>query len=119
MYCAYQPCIVFQCCSKKEAKSYGTKKMVEGVFVNGDRCVIIEDVVTSGGSVLETAACLKSEGLVVTDVITILDRGQGGQKNLENQGITLHSVLSIRSVIAALLESAKITSEQAETSLNL
>ncbi|KAF6036080.1 UMPS [Bugula neritina] len=103
---------------RKEAKSYGTKKMVEGVFVNGDRCVIVEDVVTSGGSVLETAACLKSEGLVVTDVITILDRGQGGQKNLENQGITLHSVLSIRSVIAALLESAKITSEQAETSLN-
>lgn len=75
---------------RKESKDYGTKKMVEGVYQRNDRCVIIEDVVTSGGSVLETAASLSKEGLKVSDVICLLDRDQGGRANLEKNGIKLH-----------------------------
>ncbi|XP_067938297.1 uncharacterized protein [Watersipora subatra] len=99
---------------RKEAKSYGTKKILEGVYKTGDECVIIEDVVTSGGSVLEAATCLRAEGLVVTHVIALLDREQGGRQNLEKNGITLHSIMTVNSVLSSLLASKKITAEQSD-----
>lgn len=48
---------------RKEAKDYGTKKLIEGVFTAGDQCLIIEDVVTTGSSILETVKDLQNEGI--------------------------------------------------------
>lgn len=80
---------------RKEAKEYGTKKQVEGVFEKGQNCLIIEDVVTTGGSVIHTIDILQQQGLHVTDVVVAVDRLEGARKNLEEKGYHLHSVFTL------------------------
>ncbi|KAE8581697.1 hypothetical protein XENTR_v10024901 [Xenopus tropicalis] len=89
---------------RKEAKDYGTKRLVEGTITPGETCLIIEDVVTSGSSVMETAEVLRREGLVVEDAIVLVDREQGGRERLAQGGIRLHSVFSL-SLLMELLRS--------------
>ncbi|XP_010878091.2 uridine 5'-monophosphate synthase isoform X2 [Esox lucius] len=99
---------------RKEAKSYGTKKIIEGTIHPGDTCLIIEDVVTSGSSVMETAVVLQEEGLKVTDAIVLMDREQGGSTMLAESGIRLHSVISISQLLNVLLQAERIDSPTAE-----
>ncbi|VDM74179.1 unnamed protein product [Strongylus vulgaris] len=75
---------------RKEAKSYGTKKLIEGLYSRGDKVVIIEDVVTTGGSIQDVVNVLRDEELVVEHVFCLLDREQGGAEKLKEHGITLH-----------------------------
>src|SRR5690606_29601697 len=70
---------------RKEKKEYGTKQMVEGVYVKGQRCLIVEDIITTGSSIIETADELVHSGLEITDVIGLIDREQGGKKQLKNR----------------------------------
>ncbi|XP_072171665.1 uridine 5'-monophosphate synthase-like [Diadema setosum] len=94
---------------RKEAKSYGTKKMIEGAFQEGDRCLVVEDVVTSGSSVQETAQTLAEVGLKVTDAIVLLDRAQGGKKRLQDSGINLYSAFDLPYVVKILRTHEKIS----------
>lgn len=97
--------------------SPGTKRLIEGSIHAGDRCLIVEDVVTSGSSVLETAEVLEKEGLKVTDAVVLMDREQGGSARLADRGITLHSVISISRLLHVLLKAGRIdsaTSQSAE-----
>lgn len=84
---------------RKEVKSHGTKKLIEGTFKTGQTCVVIEDVMTTGGSVLECIQSLEQEGLIVRDVVTLLDREQGARENLAQHNYKLHSVLTLGEVL--------------------
>ncbi|KAM9582909.1 uridine 5'-monophosphate synthase isoform 2-T2 [Trichechus inunguis] len=96
---------------RKESKDYGTKRLVEGAVNPGETCLIIEDVITSGSSVLETVEVLQKEGLKVTDAIVLLDREQGGKEMLEAHGIHLHSVCTLSKMLEILEQQKKIDAE--------
>ncbi|XP_075973393.1 rudimentary-like [Anticarsia gemmatalis] len=96
---------------RKETKAYGTKKSIEGHYKAGQSCLIVEDVVTSGSSVLETVRDLRKEGLIVTDAVIILDREQGGKKNLEVNDVQIKSLFSMTTLIDILMKNGKITEE--------
>ncbi|EGC37794.1 bifunctional UMP-synthetase [Dictyostelium purpureum] len=93
---------------RKEAKAYGTKQLIEGRFKEGDNVLVVEDLVTSGASVLETVRDLNSVGLTVTDVVVLLDRQQGARETLEKNGLRLHSVFTMEELINTLIESGKL-----------
>jgi orotate phosphoribosyltransferase len=93
---------------RKEKKEYGTKQLIEGEFKAGQRCLIIEDVITTGGSIVETAVDLEAAGLVIQDLVVLIDREQGGRQNLE-KNYTVHSILTITEILDTLLNSSVVS----------
>jgi uridine monophosphate synthetase len=87
---------------RKEAKSHGTGRTVEGVFAAGQVTVPVEDVITSGGSLLRAIETLESAGLVVNDVVVLVDREQGGRARLQEHGYRLHAVLTLGQILDTL-----------------
>ncbi len=102
---------------RKEKKDYGTGKLIEGIFSYGQQCLIVEDVVTSGKSILETVDPLLEAGLQVSDAVVLVDREQGGQKILSQKGIELHSICTISSIVHLLTKEKKIDEKTAHTTL--
>lgn len=96
---------------RKEVKAHGTKKTIEGAFSEGQTVLVVEDLVTSGGSVLETVAPLTKEGLKVEHVVALLDREQGGRDALKKQGVELHSVFTLSTVMELLAKEGKLDEE--------
>ncbi len=78
---------------RKEKKGYGTSKLIEGEYEEGKVVDIIEDVVTTGGSVLRAIRLLRDAGLKVNRVICVVDREEGGRENLEKEGVELISLV--------------------------
>jgi len=81
---------------RKESKDHGTKKFVEGPLTTGDRVVIVEDVVTTGGSSFDAIEKVEALGITVDGVIAIIDRLEGGRELFEAKGYAFHSLFTVR-----------------------
>ncbi len=81
---------------RKEAKGHGTNQFIEGPVKAGDEVVIVEDVVTTGGSSLLAIERAEAFGLKVRNVVAIIDRMEGGREAFESRGYSFSSLLTIR-----------------------
>ena len=97
---------------RKETKNYGTSRRVEGHWEAGQRAVIIEDLITTGDSILQAVASLEAVGVQVQEAVVLIDRQQGGHKNLEAQGYRLHAVLTMRQLLGFLEDHGRINARQ-------
>ncbi len=88
---------------RKAAKEYGTSKRVEGVYEEGDSVCLVEDVVTSGGALLESVAALREAGLSVETAVCVVDREEGGAAALADASVDLRAIFRAGEV----LETAK------------
>jgi uridine monophosphate synthetase len=105
---SYIPLII----KRKEAKSYGTKKLIEGIYQKGQNCLLVEDVITSGKSLVETIAEVEQEDLKVADIVVVLDREQGGKQLLESKGYRVHTLFNISEVCTILQETGELSDEE-------
>ncbi len=97
---------------RKTAKGYGTDKLVEGQWTAGQTAVVIEDLITSGDSILQAIAALKAAGLQVQDAVVLIDREQSGRETLRKEGYRLHAVLTLGRLLETLEEYGQITYDQ-------
>jgi orotate phosphoribosyltransferase len=86
-----RPCLFV----RKAAKPYGTANLVEGGFTAGERAVVVEDVVTSGGQVVESVGAMRALGLIVDHVVCVVDRRQGGTEAIHAAGCDLKALFTI------------------------
>ena len=97
---------------RKEQKEHGRGRRIEGLLQPGDRVVVLDDVVTTGMSLLEAADAIRAEGGIVDDAVVLLDRQQGAEGNLKRSGMTLHAFTSMRRIAETLLNLGTIDEEQ-------
>jgi orotate phosphoribosyltransferase len=86
---------------RKKAKEYGTEKLAEGGAISGQRLCVVEDVVTSGGQIIESCAALRAEGAEILTVVCAIDRESGGVDNLAAADLTLHPLFTMSELKAA------------------
>jgi uridine monophosphate synthetase len=77
-------------------KEHGTGNRVEGAFIAGEKALLLDDLITTGASKLEAVDILRGEGLVVEDLIVLIERGKQGRKDMETAGIALHAFLHVK-----------------------
>jgi orotate phosphoribosyltransferase len=80
---------------RKAPKDYGTRRLAEGGQVSGRRLAVIEDVVTSGGQIIESCAALRADGADIVGVLCVIDREAGGADNLASHGLELRSLFTL------------------------
>jgi uridine monophosphate synthetase len=97
---------------RKESKGYGTQRAIEGAYRSGERVLVVDDVITSGGAKVEAVAPLRQAGLIAEDVLVLVDRSADRGASLRPHGLTLHSVLRIEEVLEPLRDAGRITPAQ-------
>jgi orotate phosphoribosyltransferase len=97
---------------RQTPKRHGTGKPIEGKWEVGQKAVAIDDLITSGDSLLQGIAFLKASGLRVEDAVVLIDREQGGRQALQAQGYRLHSAMTLGRLLAILESKERISAAQ-------
>lgn len=87
---------------RKAAKQHGTGKRVEGPFESGDRVVVVEDVITTGGSARDAILAIREAGGVPVGVLAVVDRQEGGREVLEAEGLPVVSLTTAAEILELL-----------------
>ena len=96
----------------RQVKTHGTRRTIEGAFETGETVLVIDDLITRGTSKIEAIAPLEEAGLVVRDVVVLIDREQGGPADLAERGYALHAVATLSQILESLQTTGRITSNQ-------
>ena len=99
---------------RKEAKDYGTKAEIEGIYASGETVVLIDDLATTGGSKFEAIDRLKAAGLRVRDVVVLIDRQSGARESLERAGFEFHAVVTISELLDVWERHGQVASDKVE-----
>src|SRR3990172_4687579 len=99
---------------RKEAKSYGTKAEIEGEFHAGEIALVIDDLATTGGSKFEAIEKLTGAGLIVKNVVVLVDRQSGAKESLEQAGYSMYSVFTINQLLDHWEETGKVSKDKIE-----
>ena len=86
---------------RKKAKTYGTCRASEGAELNGGRVVLVEDVVSSGGAILDQLMLLQADGVAPETAVCVIDRETGGAQALAGVGVTLRPLLTMSRILSA------------------
>jgi len=97
---------------RKEVKQYGTRAEIEGLYEEGERAVVIDDLATTGGSKFEAIEKLTSAGLKVTDVVVLIDRQSGASEALAQAGYSLHAVFTLTQLLDLWERNGRVPVEQ-------
>jgi uridine monophosphate synthetase len=96
---------------RKEAKDYGTAKLIEGEYKPGETVVLVDDLITKGTAKIEALKPLLDEGLHVKDLVVLIDREQGGKEELASRGIRLHAVMTLTQMLDELVKAGKLSAD--------
>lgn len=99
---------------RKEVKDYGTKRAIEGAYKEGEKVVMIDDMITNGLSKVETLKPLEELGLKIKDIVVLVDREQGGREHLEKMGYNFHNVFTLAEWLKVLFQYKKIAKTKYE-----
>ena len=89
---------------RQEIKTHGRRRAVEGHFQPGERVAVLDDLITTGGSKIEAVQALRDAGLIVEDVVVLIDRQSTGAMDLRAHGLRLHAVLTLEQMVAVLAD---------------
>lgn len=87
---------------RKEAKQHGTGKLIEGPFRHADHVAIVEDVITTGGSAVRAVEAVRAAGGIVSGIISLVDREEGGKEAIAELGLPVISLVTASQIVARL-----------------
>jgi len=99
---------------RKEVKTYGTKAEIEGAYHPGETVLVIDDLATTGGSKFEAIEKLTGVGLVVKDIVVLVDRQSGAKESLAQAGYSMHAVLTISQLLHHWEKTGKVERDKIE-----